>query len=66
MTRVLSHDVYTVNAIDEGTAAFAPHCDATVVHRESESVITINSVKSDMAWEMLNYILALSARELLP
>ncbi len=64
MTRVLTHDIYTVNALQRGVKAFSSHCDARVEHGSTESQITISGDEG-IAAELLNYILTLSAEELL-
>ena len=66
MTRILSHEVYTIGAMTAGMKAFAHLFDTSVQHHESESVITLASTEDDLADELLNYILTLSAQELLP
>lgn len=61
----LTRDIYTVHAIDEGICAFSHHCSATVEHGPSESVLTLAANEETVAAEFLNYILAMSAQELL-
>lgn len=64
MTRVLTQEIYTFNAIDQGLTAFASHCDAKVEFGADESTITIHG-DDRIAAELLNYILTLSAAEIL-
>jgi hypothetical protein len=64
MTRLLTHEIYTTAAIRHGLSAFAPHCKATVQHGADESLLTIADDPA-IASELLNYILTLSAQELL-
>ncbi len=66
MTWVLSKEVYTPTAIHSGIAAFENLCSATVDVRESESILTIVDTERDLSSELLNYILTLSAQEILP
>lgn len=61
----LTRDVYTEDAIDGGIAAFAAVCAATAIHETGFSFLTILTADSYIASELLNYILAASAQELL-
>ena len=66
MNCVLSHEIYTTSAIDAGIAAFAHLLTATVEHQDRDTTITIIAATDDVVAELLNYVLGLSAQELLP
>lgn len=61
----LTHGVYTPQGIDLGIAAFAHLCRATSQHNSDHSILTITAGDEVICAELLNYILALSAQELL-
>ena len=61
----LTHDIYTSNGIEAGIAAFAHLCHAASQHSDSHSILTITDCDEAMRAELLNYILTLSAQELL-
>ena len=61
----LTHKVYTPSSIDAGVAAFGHLCHATAQHHDNDSVLTITAPDETLDREMLNYILALAAQELL-
>jgi hypothetical protein len=61
----LTRDIYTPTAIDHGIAAFAHLITANAEHLDAYSVLTVMTTHDAMAAELLNYVLALSAQELL-
>jgi hypothetical protein len=61
----LTHDVYTPSAIDSSISAFAHLVSARADHRDAYSLVTIASNDKSIDAELLNYVLALSAKELL-
>lgn len=62
---VLTRDVYTPEAIDAGITAFATLLRASAHHDQAQSVIDVTSSDDRVTRELLNYILATSAQELL-
>ncbi len=67
MTRyILTHDIYTPLSIEAGVAAFAHLCQAASQHDDKYSILTISVGDHTIQAELLNYILALSAQDLLP
>jgi hypothetical protein len=61
----LTHAIYTPRSIDAGVQAFAQICQATAAHGADSSVVTITGADETLDSELLNYILALTAQELL-
>ena len=61
----LTHDVYTPHGIDLGIAAFAHLCHAASQHDADHSILTISATDEAICADLLNYILAISAQELL-
>lgn len=61
----LTAGIYTPNAIAAGIEAFAHLCTATAYNGDDHTILTISSNDSVLDAELLNYILTLSAQELL-
>ena len=61
----LTHAIYTPSSIDAGIAAFGHLCQATAERLVDESVLTITGGDEALDPELLNYILALAAQEIL-
>lgn len=61
----LTHKIYTTGSIEAGIAAFAHLCNATADHHADHSVLTVTAPDDTLDREMLNYILALAAQEIL-
>ena len=61
----LAGDIYTPTAIKNGIEAFANVCEATEHEEDGHAIITIGTADDVIHGELLNYILTLSAEELL-
>lgn len=65
VTFELTHDIYTPAAIDASMQAFRGAVSVSVSHVDDHSVLVFDTSDVNTASEMLNYILGLSAQELL-